>query len=57
MFALQLYFKSKPLEANKPPFASAANGTAAPTAPPRPGPPPPQAPPSPPTKFHQAGTR
>nr|KYP56780.1 Splicing factor 3A subunit 2 [Cajanus cajan] len=49
MFTLQLYFKSKPPEANKPPQpASAANGTAAPGAPPRPLPPPPQAPLPPP---------
>ncbi|XP_027069834.1 uncharacterized protein [Coffea arabica] len=48
MFTLQLYFKSKPPEANKPQSASAANGTAAPAAPPRPAPPPPQAPPPPP---------
>ncbi|KAK6147091.1 hypothetical protein DH2020_018003 [Rehmannia glutinosa] len=48
MFTLQLYFKTKPPEANKPPPAPAANGTAAPGAPPRPLPPPPQAPPPPP---------
>lgn len=48
MFTLQLYFKSKPLEANKPPPAPGANGTAAPGVPPRPLPPPPQAPPPPP---------
>ncbi|RVW22228.1 Splicing factor 3A subunit 2 [Vitis vinifera] len=46
--ALQLYFKTKPPEANKPQPASAANGTTAPGAPPRPLPPPPQAPPPPP---------
>ena len=45
---LQLYFKTKPPEANKPQPASAANGTTAPGAPPRPLPPPPQAPPPPP---------
>ncbi|KAL6337294.1 hypothetical protein AAG906_036608 [Vitis piasezkii] len=48
MFTLQLYFKTKPPEANKPQPASAANGTTAPGAPPRPLPPPPQAPPPPP---------
>ncbi|KAI3472024.1 hypothetical protein Pfo_028712 [Paulownia fortunei] len=48
MFTLQLYFKTKPPEANKPQPAPAANGTAAPGAPPRPLPPPPQAPPPPP---------
>ncbi|KAH6762289.1 hydroxyproline-rich glycoprotein family protein [Perilla frutescens var. hirtella] len=47
MFTLQLYFKTKPPEANKPP-APAANGTSAPGAPPRPLPPPPQGPPPPP---------
>ncbi|MQL79810.1 hypothetical protein Taro_012261 [Colocasia esculenta] len=51
-YMLQLYFKTKPTEANKPPGAAAApvaNGTAAPGAPPpRPLPPPPQAPPPPP---------
>nr|CAD1818458.1 unnamed protein product [Ananas comosus var. bracteatus] len=48
MFTLQLYFKVKPLEPNKPSAAGApvANGTAAPGVPPRP--PPPQAPPPPP---------
>ncbi|RYR32711.1 hypothetical protein Ahy_A10g047234 isoform C [Arachis hypogaea] len=45
---LQLYFKSKPPEANKPQPPSTANGTAAPGVPPRPMPPPPQAPPPPP---------
>ncbi|XP_057514121.1 uncharacterized protein LOC130795867 [Actinidia eriantha] len=49
MFTLQLYFKTKPPEANKgQPSAPAANGTAAPGVPPRPLPPPPQAPPPPP---------
>ncbi|PIN21484.1 Splicing factor 3a, subunit 2 [Handroanthus impetiginosus] len=48
MFTLQLYFKAKPPEANKPQPPPAANGTAAPGAPPRPLPPPPQAPPPPP---------
>ncbi|XP_043689218.1 splicing factor 3A subunit 2 [Telopea speciosissima] len=52
MFTLQLYFKVKPPEANKPPPppvpGSIANGTAAPGVPPRPLPPPPQAPPPPP---------
>ncbi|KDP29194.1 hypothetical protein JCGZ_16583 [Jatropha curcas] len=48
MFTLQLYFKTKPLEANKPQSAPAANGTAAPGVPPRSLPPPPQAPPPPP---------
>ncbi|XP_072956197.1 uncharacterized protein [Typha angustifolia] len=48
MFTLQLYFKIKPPEANKPPTAPApvANGISAPGVPPRP--PPPQAPPPPP---------
>ncbi|CAN0878703.1 Splicing factor 3A subunit 2 [Linum grandiflorum] len=49
MFTLQLYFKTKPPEANKPP---AANGTAAPGVPPPPPPPagarPPPPPPPPP---------
>ncbi|KAK3406269.1 splicing factor 3A subunit 2-like [Eucalyptus grandis] len=45
MFTLQLYFKTKPLETNKPQPPPAANGTTAPGAPPRP---PPQAPPPPP---------
>ncbi|KAI3441454.1 Matrin-type domain-containing protein [Psidium guajava] len=45
MFTLQLYFKPKPLEMNKPQPPPAANGTAAPGVPPRP---PPQAPPPPP---------
>lgn len=45
---LQLYFKSKPPEANKPQPPSTANGTDAPGVPPRPLPPPPQAPPPPP---------
>ncbi|XP_057777988.1 uncharacterized protein LOC130996701 [Salvia miltiorrhiza] len=52
MFTLQLYFKTKPPETNKPQPAPAANGTAAPGAPPRslPPPPPPQGPPpAPPT--------
>eukprot|EP00262_Sarcandra_glabra_P003589 TRINITY_DN1432_c1_g1_i1.p1 TRINITY_DN1432_c1_g1~~TRINITY_DN1432_c1_g1_i1.p1 ORF type:complete len:352 (-),score=48.28 TRINITY_DN1432_c1_g1_i1:203-1258(-) len=52
MFTLQLYFKTKPPEVNKPQTAStpAANGTTAPGVPPRPLPPPPQAalPPPPP---------
>ncbi|XP_054801370.1 uncharacterized protein LOC129305328 isoform X2 [Prosopis cineraria] len=48
MFTLQLYFKPKPPEANKPQPPSTTNGTAAPGAPPRPVPPPPQAPPPPP---------
>ncbi|URD86696.1 splicing factor 3A subunit [Musa troglodytarum] len=50
MFTLQLYFKIKPPEANKPQSAPApvANGTAPPGVPPRPLPPPPQAPPLPP---------
>ncbi|XP_073277218.1 uncharacterized protein [Primulina huaijiensis] len=45
---LQLYFKTKPPEANKPQPAPVPNGNAAPGAPPRPLPPPPQAPPPPP---------
>ncbi|KAL0309653.1 UNVERIFIED_CONTAM: Splicing factor 3A subunit [Sesamum calycinum] len=48
MFTLQLYFKAKPPEANKPQAAPVSNGTSAPGAPPRPLPPPPQAPPPPP---------
>lgn len=40
MFTLQLYFKSKPVEGNKPQAAPAANGAVAP-----PPPPPPQGPP------------
>ncbi|THU50457.1 hypothetical protein C4D60_Mb06t20420 [Musa balbisiana] len=51
MFTLQLYFKIKPPEANKPLAAPApaSNGSAtAPGVPPRPLPPPPQAPPPPP---------
>ncbi|XP_015870980.2 uncharacterized protein LOC107408128 [Ziziphus jujuba] len=48
MFTLQLYFKSKPQEANKPQPSPAANGPTAPGVPPRPLPPPPQAPPPPP---------
>ncbi|KAJ8622777.1 hypothetical protein MRB53_031306 [Persea americana] len=50
MFTLQLYFKTKPPEANNPQtgVAPVANGTAAPGVPPRPLPPPPQAPPPPP---------
>ncbi|KAG6430518.1 hypothetical protein SASPL_108588 [Salvia splendens] len=52
MFTLQLYFKIKPPETNKPQPAPAANGTAVPGAPPRPLPPPPPPqglPPPPPT--------
>ncbi|XP_008777536.2 splicing factor 3A subunit 2 [Phoenix dactylifera] len=50
MFTLQLYFKVKPPEGNKPQAAPppVANGTSAPGVPPRPLPPPPQAPPPPP---------
>ncbi|CAL9203242.1 uncharacterized protein LOC135631750 [Musa acuminata AAA Group] len=48
MFTLQLYFKIKPPEANKPQPAPVANGTAPPGVPPRPLAPPPQAPPLPP---------
>ncbi|XP_039042873.1 splicing factor 3A subunit 2-like [Hibiscus syriacus] len=58
MFTLQVYFKTKPLEANKPPPPPAANGTTAPGAPqrplspspyaPAPPPPPPQGLPNPP---------
>ncbi|KAI8560350.1 hypothetical protein RHMOL_Rhmol04G0248700 [Rhododendron molle] len=48
MFTLQLYFKTKPPEANKSQPTPPANGTAAPGVPPRPLPPPPQAPPPPP---------
>ncbi|XP_023005145.1 splicing factor 3A subunit 2 [Cucurbita maxima] len=46
MFTLQLYFKSKPQEANKPQTVPAANGTV-------PLPPPPQAPPPPPPPPQQ----
>ncbi|KAL4031821.1 hypothetical protein IC575_010112 [Cucumis melo] len=53
MFTLQLYFKSKPQEANKPPPVPAANGTVPSGAPPRPLPPPPQAPPPPPPPPQQ----
>lgn len=56
MFTLQLYFKSKPQEANKPLSAPAVNGTAAPGVPPRSLPPPPQAPPPPPQSL-PAGSR
>ncbi|GMH28755.1 hypothetical protein Nepgr_030598 [Nepenthes gracilis] len=48
MFTLQLYFKTKPPEANKPPPPPpppAENGTVAPGVPPRPMAPPPHAPP------------
>ncbi|XP_059436647.1 uncharacterized protein LOC132169669 [Corylus avellana] len=54
MFTLQLYFKIKPPEANKPQPAPAANGTAALGVPPRPLPPPPQGP-SPPLSPTQGG--
>ncbi|KAJ9181511.1 hypothetical protein P3X46_009635 [Hevea brasiliensis] len=56
MFTLQLYFKSKPAEANKPQSAPAANGISAPGVPPRSLPPPPQAPPPPPQGL-PAGSR
>ncbi|KAK7271323.1 hypothetical protein RJT34_27119 [Clitoria ternatea] len=58
MFTLQLYFKSKPPEANKPQPPPTANGTAASGVPPRPLPPPPQAPlppPPPPPQGLSAG--
>ncbi|KAJ7976732.1 Splicing factor 3A subunit 2 [Quillaja saponaria] len=45
MFTLQLYFKTKPPEANKPQPAPEANGTGAPGVPPGPLPPPPPPPP------------
>uniref|UniRef100_A0A2P2JH30 Uncharacterized protein MANES_09G061900 n=1 Tax=Rhizophora mucronata TaxID=61149 RepID=A0A2P2JH30_RHIMU len=48
MFTLQLYFKIKPPEPNKPQSATAANGTADSGVPPRSLPPPLQAPPLPP---------
>ncbi|XP_017254672.1 uncharacterized protein LOC108224534 [Daucus carota subsp. sativus] len=54
MFTLQLYFKIKPPEANKPP-PPPANGTSAPGVPPRPLPPPPQAPPPPPPMGNAPG--
>ncbi|XP_050142043.1 uncharacterized protein LOC126618011 isoform X2 [Malus sylvestris] len=44
-FKLQLYFKTKPPEANKPQPPPAANGPGAPGVPSRPLPPPPQVPP------------
>ncbi|XP_048429382.1 splicing factor 3A subunit 2 [Pyrus x bretschneideri] len=47
MFTLQLYFKTKPPEANKPQPPPAANGPGAPGVPSRPLPPPPQGPPLP----------
>ncbi|KAI3896887.1 hypothetical protein MKW92_025612 [Papaver armeniacum] len=56
MFTLQLYFKVKPPEANKPPSANGpANGTAAPGVPPRPLPPQPQALPPPPPQGNPPG--
>lgn len=48
MFTLQLYFKTKPPESNKPPAAPTDNGLSAPGSSSRPLPPPPQAPPPPP---------
>lgn len=48
MFTLQLYFKTKPPETNKPQPPPTANGTGAPGVPSRPLPPPPQGPPPPP---------
>ncbi|POO01796.1 Zinc finger, C2H2 domain containing protein [Trema orientale] len=57
MFTLQLYFKTKPPEGNKPPPAPAANGTGAPGVPPRPLPPPPQAPPPPPPQGLAPGAQ
>ncbi|KAI3512154.1 hypothetical protein L1887_19383 [Cichorium endivia] len=49
MFTLQLYFKTKPPETNKPQSGATTNGTSAPgVPPPRPLAPPPQAPPPPP---------
>lgn len=50
MFTLQLYFKTKPPETNKPPAAPASNGVSAPGDAARPLPPPPQAPPPPPPR-------
>ncbi|XP_039042159.1 splicing factor 3A subunit 2-like [Hibiscus syriacus] len=59
MFTLQVSFKTKPLEANKPP-PPAANGTTAPGAPPRPPPlapaPPPQGLPNPPRGLPPPGS-
>ncbi|CAI9783150.1 unnamed protein product [Fraxinus pennsylvanica] len=55
MFTLQLYFKTKPPEANKPPPPPAANGTSAPGAPPRPPPPQDLPPPPPPPQGHPPG--
>ncbi|KAI3991499.1 hypothetical protein MKX01_006801 [Papaver californicum] len=56
MFTLQLYFKVKPPEANKPSSVNGpANGTAAPGEPPRPLPPQPQAPPPPPPQGNPPG--
>ncbi|XP_057535064.1 uncharacterized protein LOC130813279 [Amaranthus tricolor] len=48
MFTLQLYFKPKPPEANKPQPTTGPNGTSAPGVPPGPLAPPPHAPPPPP---------
>ncbi|KAJ4822665.1 hypothetical protein Tsubulata_039462 [Turnera subulata] len=56
MFTLQLYFKPKPLETNKPPSAPAPNGVAAPGVPPRTLPPAPP-PPPPPSQGLPAGSR
>ncbi|KAI3882466.1 hypothetical protein MKX03_025244 [Papaver bracteatum] len=56
MFTLQLYFKVKPPEANKPPSANGpAYGTAAPGVPSTPLPPQPQAPPPPPPQGNPPG--
>ncbi|KAL8516740.1 hypothetical protein ACS0TY_015124 [Phlomoides rotata] len=57
MFTLQLYFKTKPPESNKPQPPPATNGTTAPGAPPpRPMPPPPQGPPPPPPQGPPPGS-
>ncbi|CAI9268025.1 unnamed protein product [Lactuca saligna] len=55
MFTLQLYFKTKPPETNKPQSGGTTNGTSAPgVPPPRPLAPPPQAPPPPPPSSQGA---
>ncbi|XP_050384602.1 uncharacterized protein LOC126801177 isoform X1 [Argentina anserina] len=55
MFTLQLYFKVKPPETNKPQPPPTANGTGAPGVSSRPLPPPPQGPPPPPPQGMAPG--
>ncbi|XP_061988439.1 uncharacterized protein LOC133706913 [Rosa rugosa] len=55
MFTLQLYFKVKPPETNKPQPPPNANGTGAPGVPSRPLPPPPRGPPPPPPQGMEPG--